>query len=129
MSNNRYNNFTAEELACDCGCGGGEDDMDSGFMAKVIAMRFEAGFAFPVTSGYRCPEYNAKASKSGTTGPHTTGKALDIAVDRKRAAILIRLAYAYGITAVGVSQQGAKRFLHIDTVDRGKDLTPTVWSY
>lgn len=125
----RYQYFTTEELACKCGCGGGEDDMDPEFMAKICAMRLEAGFAFPVSSGYRCPEHNATVSSTGRTGPHTTGKALDIKVSRKKAMTLIKLGLEYNITGFGVSQKGSVRFIHVDTIDREEDLTPTVWSY
>ena len=34
-----------------------------------------------ITSGYRCSEHNASISKTGPTGPHTTGAAVDLAVE------------------------------------------------
>jgi len=100
----QYKYFTADELACKCGCGHGINDMDSEFMDVLDKMRGELGFALPVTSGFRCPQHNASVSSTGSAGPHTS-------------------------MSVGINQKGNARFIHVDVVDRGPGLTPTIWSY
>lgn len=117
--------FSLEELTCQCGCG--QMAMDPHFMSRVVAMREAVGFPFPVTSGYRCPDHNDNVSSTGRTGPHTTGKALDIGVDRQTAYKLMKAAFERGFTGIGVNQKGGARFIHIDSIDEG--LRPTVWSY
>ena len=58
MTASRWDHFTQEELACQCGCGHGEDRMDDTFMRTMVLLRGQAGFVFPVSSGYRCPDHN-----------------------------------------------------------------------
>lgn len=127
MSNSGWQYFDIEELRCKCGCG--KMPMNTDFMQKVVAMRRELGFPFIVASAYRCPEYNARISSTGSAGPHTTGRAMDIRVSGHQAHALIASALRHGITGIGVSQKGphASRFIHIDTVDNGP--RPWVWSY
>jgi len=119
--------FHESELACKCGCGmlPAQD-----FMDKIEALRVEAGFSFIVTSAARCPTHNAKVSKTGATGPHTTGRAIDIGVDRGRAYILMGLAFKRGFTGIGVQQKGTGRFIHIDDLpDAPGQPRPVTWSY
>lgn len=115
--------FKAGELACRCGCG---MLPKQDFMDKVEALRVELGFAFPVTSAARCPDHNARVSGTGRTGPHTTGRAIDIGVRGENALRLIQAALKAGFTGIGVSQKGAARFIHLDDLKEGR---PTVWSY
>lgn len=123
MSDWQY--FTEDELRCKCGCG--EVMMNPSFMHRLDDMRRKAGFPFVVTSGYRCPDYNDRVSSTGPDGPHTTGKAVDIAVQGNQAHEVLRLAMLHGIKGVGVSQKGDSRFLHLDIID---DFPrPNVWSY
>ena len=96
-------------------------------MVKINAMRRELGFPFIVTSAYRCPEYNAQISSTGGDGPHTTGRAIDIAVSRKKAYKLLESAFDHGMTGIGVSQKGQVRFIHLD--DLYNEYRPNVWSY
>lgn len=118
--------FSFDELKCKC-CG--KMLMDDDFMKKIVQIRMAAGFPFIVTSGYRCPEHNAKVSSTGQTGPHTTGRAIDIAVHHQKAHALICLATTYGITGIGVNQKGNydQRFLHLDDLTTGP--RPNIWSY
>lgn len=128
----RYQYFTTEELSCGktkCGCGLGPDDMDEDFMRLIVTMRRELGFPFPVTSAIRCPKHNEEVSTTGPNGPHTTGKAIDIAVNRKQAWHLLSLAMRYGIPGIGIQQKGGGRFIHLDTIQRTEGLEETVWSY
>lgn len=127
----KWEHFSKEELACKCGCGGGEDQMDDTFMRTMVLIRKEAGFPFPVSSGYRCPEYNARVSITGQDGPHTTGRAMDILLSRRRADVVDRLAVKMGaITGRGWNQKGDHRFLHLDDLpDAPGRPRPTIWSY
>jgi len=118
---------TSDVISCSCGCG---FLPDQDFMEKVEALRVKAGFAFPVTSTARCPTYNSKVSSTGTTGPHTTGRAIDIGVSGPLAYMLLKLAFEAGFTGVGVNQKGGGRFVHLDMIEKSQTIIrPTVWSY
>jgi uncharacterized protein YcbK (DUF882 family) len=122
------NYFELAEFECRCGCG--RVDMDPAFLDKVDALRASYGKPLIVSSGYRCPSYNAKVSETGPTGPHTTGRATDFTIDRGDAYHLLSLALAAGFSGIGVSQKGAARFLHLDTCpDAPGQPRPTIWSY
>lgn len=115
--------FTKFEMACKC-CG--EVNMDPGFMDKLESLRSAVGFGLAVNSGYRCSKHNLETSDTGTSGPHTTGKAVDLDVNRAQAFLVLKAALALGFTGIGVSQKGPSRFLHLDTLEDGR---PTIWSY
>lgn len=116
--------FSRVELACKCGCGMlPEQD----FMDKVETLRELYGKPLRVTSAARCPEHNARVSATGLNGPHTTGRAIDLAVSGNEALKLLSLALSMpDFNGVGVSQKGdhRSRFLHLDTIPR-----KTIWSY
>ena len=99
-------------------------------MRKVEQLRSESPFPFPVTSAYRCPEYNEKVSSTGKDGPHTTGRAMDIGVSREQAYDLIKWATIFGFTGIGINQKGSGRFVHLDDLpNKEGQPRPTVWSY
>lgn len=104
----------------------GQNMMQSGFIDKLDALRKEVGFPLRVTSGYRCPQHNMAVSTTGPNGPHTTGRAVDLGVDRARALIVLKAALNGGFTGVGIQQKGASRFIHLDDLEDGR---PTIWSY
>jgi len=84
----------------------------------------------PVSSGARCPKYNALVSSSGEEGPHTTGNASDFLISRAPANKLLKLALINGFTGIGIKQHGSSRFIHLDTLDNGPGCPrPTIWSY
>lgn len=122
--------FADKELQCKCGCG--QANMQPNFMKKLIALREYLEFPFTITSAYRCPQYNDKVSSTGKQGPHTTGRAIDIAVFGEQAYQLLRYAPCFQFTGMGVKQTGShtQRFIHIDdlTVDDGFPR-PWVWGY
>jgi zinc D-Ala-D-Ala carboxypeptidase len=119
--------FSNTELACKCGCGM-LPKLD--FMDKVQRMRDFLDFPMVVTSAARCPDYNAKVSSTGRTGPHTTGRAIDLAVSREQAYVMLAYATRHGFTGIGVAQKGAGRFIHLDDlIDEPGQPRPTVWSY
>lgn len=115
-----------EELACPCGCN--NMLMDGIFMKRLVAMREALDFPFVVTSGYRCPEYNSSISSTGMGGPHTTGRAVDIAISGENADKLVGSSYEHGMTGRGINQKGDKRFIHLDDLPSPRPR-PRIWSY
>ena len=122
--------FSDAELACKCGCG---LLPKPDFMEKVETLRVAYGKPLRVTSAARCPEYNAKVSSTGLTGPHTTGRAIDFGISGADAHHLLRTAMRHcNFTGIGVSQKGPheKRFLHFDDLpDAPGQPRPTLWTY
>lgn len=122
----KYKHFGGnDQLACSC-CG--VDGLDAEFMAKLDQLREDVGFAMPVNSGYRCPLHNHKVSGTGFTGPHTTGKAVDIGISGGRATALVKAALNAGFLGVGIKQHGPAhgRIVHLDMVDRPEQI---IWTY
>lgn len=100
------------------------------FMERVETLRLRYGKALRVTSAARCPDYNAKVSSTGRTGPHTTGRAIDFGIDRADAYDLLALALVMGFSGIGVHQKGKERFLHLDDLtDEPGQPRSTIWSY
>lgn len=125
-----YSYFSTTELSCRCGqCELGPESMDPAFMTKVVLLRAICGFPFPVSSSIRCPAYNAQVSSTGETGPHVTGRAIDIIVSREQAFKLLREAMKMNFTGIGVQQKGNKRFIHLDDLERPEYPRPNIWSY
>lgn len=125
----RWRNFTPEELTCR---GTGQIVVVPEFMDKLQRLRTALGFPFPVTSGYRAPEYNAKVSTTGLDGPHTTGRAVDLRLQGEEALRVIARAGAFGFTGIGVKQHGALagRFVHLDDLwATSRRPRPWIWSY
>lgn len=121
-------NFTRAEMQCKCGCG--RSDMDHAFMLKLQGVRDTVG-PLTISSGYRCPEYNRRVSSTGENGPHTLGKAADIACSGPQAhALLYEIAFR-GFTGVGFQQKGGGRFIHVDTLTpaEANGRRPWIWSY
>lgn len=119
--------FADKELACKCGCGmlPAHD-----FMLKVERVRVRFGKPMPVASGARCPSHNARESHTGDDGPHTTGRALDVAIRGADALTLVSILLEEGFTGIGVSQKGESRFLHFDDLPANeKRPRPYLWSY
>ena len=98
--------------------------MDNDFMQKLVTIRRELGFPFYVTSGYRCPDHPAEKKKTTTGGPHTQGKAVDIAITGANAVNFLESCLRHGMTGFGIQQRGSQtRFIHVDTLDK------RIWSY
>jgi uncharacterized protein YcbK (DUF882 family) len=120
--NFRY--FKLSDFACACGkC---TNLIDEKFVARLDDLRHRCGFPLIVSSGYRCPAHNQAVSTTGPAGPHTTGRAADLAVDRAKARTVIQVASEMGFAGLGVNQKGEGRFVHVDDMDRPFS---TVWSY
>lgn len=117
-------NFSDEELNCHC-CGEANPNMEFvELMDLVQEMREELGFAFTITSAYRCPVHPIEKDKA-TPGQHAVA-AIDIAVSGGEAVKLVELALSKGFTGIGVNQKGLhkQRFIHLDMRD-----IPYIWSY
>ena len=83
--------------------------------------------ALQITSGYRCSEHNAAISKTGENGPHTTGLAVDIAVQNSQQRKELISFFAPVVSGLGI----AKTFIHIDLLNEedGFDPRPNCWLY
>ena len=104
--------------------------MDPVFLMDVDELRHRFGKPLVVSSGYRCPAHNSRVSSTGSDGPHTTGFAVDFAVDRGAAVELLQIALSMGFTGIGVNQKGGGRFLHLDKLPNAPGQPrPTIWSY
>lgn len=116
--------FKREDFACrHCG----QNEIKDSFIDELQKLRDTLGFPLPVNSGYRCPVHNAAVSSTGLTGPHTTGEAADLGVDRERAVLTLDAALAMPVfRGFGINQKGAGRFIHLDAINRP---TRTIWSY
>lgn len=120
--------FHEAEFECKCGCG--RANMEPAFLARMETLRAAFGKPIFINSGYRCPSYNRRISPTGIDGPHTTGQAADIDVNRGDAFRLLQLAMNHGFTGIGVQQKGGRRYLHLDTLtDAPGRPRPTIWSY
>ncbi len=121
----RWPHFSVQELASrDTGI----LEMESEFLDRLQELRARFKRPMIITSGYRTPEENARKSTTGHTGPHTTGRAVDVKVtNAKDRYELIALALDCGFTGVGV----AKSFIHLDDVPKGNPVIPrpAVWVY
>lgn len=126
----RWPNFAEHEFRCRCGCG--RAGMAAAFLDRLQAIRDRLGRPLAVSSGFRCPDHNARVSTTGRDGPHTTGRAADIAVAGADAELVEIIAIELGITGRGVKQHGPwkYRFLHLDDIEPGgKHPRPRLWSY
>lgn len=122
-----WKHFQREEFDCAC-CR--ENFIEESFVDLLDELREMVGFPLIVTSGYRCAQHNARVSSTGRHGPHTTGEAVDLAVDRVRAYAVLAAALQMGFTGIGIKQRGEGRFIHLDMLDNEPGrLRPTVWSY
>ena len=103
--------------------------MNDEFMILLELIREECGFPFIVTSAYRCTQHPVEAKKTNV-GAHTTGKAVDIAVNGENAYKLVQIALKHGVEGIGISQKGDmnSRFIHLDTAGLTRSR-PRVWSY
>ena len=129
MNWNDYPNFSEDEFRCRC-CG--KANMDPILMDRLQAMRTELGFPFRISSGFRCPDYNAKISTTGRRGPHTTGHAADIQISGNHARLIAGTSDRFGFTGLGMKQHGPyeKRFIHLDDLSPVQHKPrPHTWTY
>lgn len=120
--------FTIEEMRCKCGCGA--YDMNHGFMDMLDRLREICDFPLPVSSGFRCFEWDSTVSTGN--GSHTRGVAADILCHHSRAYEVAKNAFAMGFTGIFFMQHGPheKRFIHLDIdTNTSKHPRPHVMSY
>lgn len=120
--------FTPDEFKCShCG----KEKMEKEFMVRLDMLRRRVGKPMKVNSGYRCPDHPIEKAKS-SPGPHTTGRAADIAIYGGDAAEALYLRKLIGFTGTGVKQHGpvSGRFLHIDDLPSADGRPrPWLWGY
>lgn len=122
--------FSQEEMRCRCGKCNGLPKPE--LMEKLESLRKDLGISLPVSSGYRCPEYNNIVSGTGLIGPHTTGLAVDLRIHGLKAFLVVSKAAEYLFTGIGIFQKGElnSRFIHLDCLDADMTRTrPALWSY
>ena len=105
--------------------------MDLAFLDLLEDLRAWVGKPLTLSSAFRCPVHNNKVSSSGTTGPHTTGHAVDILVYGRDTLEVIKGGIYLGMTGFGISQKGhqGSRFIHLDDLSVPDSNRPWVWSY
>lgn len=124
----RWRFFNRAEFACKhCG----RNEIDPAFVDLLDQLRAKVGIPLRVSSGYRCPAHNQAVSTTGPRGPHTTGKAVDLAVDRGAAYLALAEALAMDcFSGIGLKQHGAGRFIHLDILEEPAHRPrPTIWTY
>ena len=126
MSWKYFSYETDPKLACSLT---GERKMNDEFMGKLDLLRERYGKPITITSGYRSPEYNSQVSSTGETGPHTTGRAVDIAVHSSRErSELMRILLHPDSPFTRVTP--AKSFIHIDDLTEEDGFAENVmWWY
>lgn len=101
-------------------------NMNDAFMQKVVAIRRKLGFSFVPTSAFRCPAHNSRVSSTGPNGPHTTGRSIDIRVNSRQRALILKEAAAAGMTRFGIGRD----FIHIDDLTAADGFDEDViWHY
>jgi zinc D-Ala-D-Ala carboxypeptidase len=124
----KYENFSADEFACQCGCG--QVEMDPDFIQTLQEIRKQFG-PMAISSGYRCRNHPVERRKKGKNpGAHVTGQACDVRVYGESAWRLLRVTANFPeIRGIGVSQKGdrKRRFIHLDTT--AGTNRPWIWSY
>lgn len=126
----RWPNFLPSEFACKCGCG--QLKMDEVFLDDLQILRMRLKKPLSISSGYRCPDHNARISSTGRDGPHTTGRAADIRCAGAFAhAVLVEACMSGYFPGIGVNQKGPheQRFIHLDHLEKEEGPRPWIWSY
>ena len=112
--------FKPAELAC-THCG--DLKISTDLLTRIDRLRDAVGIPLIVTSGYRCPEWNAKISRVEKSA-HVNGYAVDIKVFNSRTRLLIvQNALALGFNRIGISRS----FVHLD-IDPDKPQQ-VLWLY
>ena len=122
-----YEYFSRAEMACSAT---NECFMVPSFMFRLARLREAVDAPLPVSSGYRSPLHPREIAKVTTSGAHTLGLAVDIAVSGELAVRVLRVACDMRFTGIGISQRGAGRFIHLDDAPPGTGRPrPHLWSY
>ena len=118
----KWKNFKLEEFKCSC-CG--LIDINSDLLDLLQTAREVVG-PLQITSAYRCPEHNNNVSSTGLSGPHTTGKSVDIHVSNSQHRKQLIDYFTNKVTGLGI----AKTFIHIDILTSDEvPHRPNCWIY
>ena len=118
----RWVNFSYDECKCSC-CG--LVDVSSDLLDLLQEARNVLG-PLTITSFYRCPSHNDSVSSTGPTGPHTTGKSVDIHVSNSQHRKKLIDYFTNKVTGLGI----AKSFIHIDIISPEEvSHRPNCWLY
>ena len=118
----KWVNFSYDECKCSC-CG--LVDVSSDLLDILQEARNILG-PLQLTSFYRCPSHNDSVSSTGPTGPHTTGKSVDIHVSNSQHRKTLIDYFTNKVSGLGI----AKTFIHIDIISP-EELShrPNCWIY
>jgi uncharacterized protein YcbK (DUF882 family) len=131
MSRQITEHFNEDELRCQCGCG--RMEFSDAAVQKLEDLRMALDAPIGINSGYRCPLYNERISKTGLNGPHTVTEddniTVDIGVSGVEAHNLLHAIDFVDFSGVGIKQTGphSGRFIHLDCLT--SEPRPWVWSY
>lgn len=115
-----WQNFSIAELACRCAgrfCNGAYWH-DRAFLTRLQAVREEIGRPLLISSGHRCPQWNACVGGAPLSRHKTL--AVDVLVRGHDRVSLRKAALKAGFNGIGL----ARSFLHLDRRRRG-----AVWYY
>jgi uncharacterized protein YcbK (DUF882 family) len=121
--------FSNKDLACPCCRTNG---MRIHFLRELEILRIWWGRPLTLSSAFRCPAHNARVSKTGESGPHTKGLAVDVLVSGQDAFRFLKYAIASGFPGIGINQAGpmGSRYIHIDMCEDSAEFKrPRVWTY
>ena len=118
----KWKNFNLDEFKCSC-CG--LVDIHSNLLDLLQTARNVIG-PITITSAYRCPEHNNSVSSTGLSGPHTTGKSVDIHISNSQHRKKLIDYFTSKVTGLGI----AKSFIHIDILTTDEvPHRPNCWIY
>jgi uncharacterized protein YcbK (DUF882 family) len=105
--------------------------MDPKFMDRLEALRDALAMPIHLNSAYRCPDHNVTVYSTGLRGPHTTGRAVDIALYGEAVVHLVALALERVFRGFGFQQQGPleTRFVPLDNLTLPDYPRPRIWTY
>lgn len=100
--------FKRSEFACRCGCGFDTVDFELAEILDAIRTHFEKPVI--ITSGCRCPKWNAAVC--GSSGSqHMLGRAADIKIADISPQLVAESAAQYGASGI----KSYRTFTHVDT--------------
>ena len=120
IEENGIEHFTPDEFKCPC-CG--KVRIDSDLLLLLERVRVNLSRPIVITSGYRCPTYNAKIGGVPNSA-HVYGYAVDIRVKSSQE----RYSFVSQFLKEGIRRMGiGANFIHID-IDPNKPQD-VIWTY